>query len=317
MPAQVVLEPLLDELLDIVLRFPRSGQEDGRCCCLSALDPLGMVVGDLGEFLGFAQNRFQVVIGVPHRTDAHGCAVAPTVVGTGIRVICPSVKTASVSGIGIPVVKASQVLGIGSASQDAVRQGYGQNCVVCEMGIMGKELELLGLDVSPFVNRSNDVPGNGSDHVVSSISVRQGFGLVRYSGQQDVFRGIAAIALNDEFRPVVPVQTVLHEVFIGLRRVDNAGLGHISFKEPLPLLQIGRLKPEQFLVPDDVRGREDDMILCISKIRGWRKQANKPKFARRPVSVHGHIGYIFPVGPKLSKKIEIALPALVNVESHP
>ena len=108
----------------------------------------------------------QVVKSIAHRADAHGRAVAPTVVRSGIRVICPSVKTAAVSGSGVPVVEASQILGVGGAGQDAVRQGHGQDGVVGEMGIMGKEMEILGLDVLPFVHRSDNVSGYGSDHGV-------------------------------------------------------------------------------------------------------------------------------------------------------
>lgn len=59
MPAQILLKPLLNELLDLVSGLLLPNQKDSRCCRLAALDAFGVAVGDLGEFPGL----FQVAIG--------------------------------------------------------------------------------------------------------------------------------------------------------------------------------------------------------------------------------------------------------------
>lgn len=133
-PSKVVSETVLNAVLDFILGFACAGQEYSGGNSLSALDSLGMVVGNGCELRGFPQHLFEGIAGKASRTDAHGRPVTPAVVGLGIQAACPAMKAAAIAAVGISVIKTLHVFRVRCTGQDGVRQGNGQDGIVRESG---------------------------------------------------------------------------------------------------------------------------------------------------------------------------------------
>ena len=79
-------------LLDVSLRASSSCKKDGGGRCLCSLDALGVIVRHGCVFRRPEQHFVQRVERKPNRTNSHGGAIAPAVVGLASLSLRPAVK---------------------------------------------------------------------------------------------------------------------------------------------------------------------------------------------------------------------------------
>src|SRR5438128_2366605 len=98
---KVVTKRVFDVFLDFLLALP-GASEKARCSRgLRAFDSFQVIERYFRAFLCLFQNGLQGSKGPGYRTDAHGRAISPTVVGTQAQRKCPMGELFSVTSIWI------------------------------------------------------------------------------------------------------------------------------------------------------------------------------------------------------------------------
>jgi hypothetical protein len=152
-------------LPDVGFRTSCPGKKDCSCGCLRALDPFCVIVRHGRVFSRPEQNLIQRFERKPNRTDSHRGAIAPAIVGLGFGGLRPSVKKTSVPCVWITLIVGFHKGNIVGAGQERFGQGNGEDCIVGKAAIRTEQIELLGLDVVPLVNRADNVTRYCTDHL--------------------------------------------------------------------------------------------------------------------------------------------------------
>ncbi len=123
-----------------------------------------MIVRHLGTAPGFGQNFLKGCVAIGHRADAHGRAISPTVVGLPLPIARPADEGAPVAGQRIGMEILVQGIDIIALVHQAVSDGNGENGVIGKAAVGSEQREVLGLRAGTFVDRTDHVPCNGTQH---------------------------------------------------------------------------------------------------------------------------------------------------------
>ena len=126
-------------------------------------------MGDVGSLLSFAEHFVFCVEGKADRTDTHGRAIAPAVVWLRMVGVKPVDKRPAVFRSWIASANLAHLLLVRIAREDRIGHCNGQDSVVCESTPRMEEREILGLDLVLLIDRADDVSGNCSNHISSSL----------------------------------------------------------------------------------------------------------------------------------------------------
>lgn len=166
---EVVTEGIFDATPDSCLGTAAACGVDGSGSSLRAFHVFRMIVGDLGRFRSLGQNGSQIVVGKTNRADPHGRTIAPAAIGQLWAVLCLAAEAAAIAAVGVATVVVERQHKIVGAGEDALGQRHGEHRIVGEEAIAPKQREVFGFDVVEFVDRANDVAGNGSQSCTSPV----------------------------------------------------------------------------------------------------------------------------------------------------
>jgi hypothetical protein len=122
-----------------------------------------VITGNFGSLLSQRQRLIQITREMRDRADPHAGAVSPAVVKAHLEKR-PLPERAAIFTVRVQAHVSAEVCSKFTGIHQAVRHGYGAGRIVGECASLAEERKVLRFEVPPFVNRSDDVTCDRSQH---------------------------------------------------------------------------------------------------------------------------------------------------------